>query len=74
MSRSKELIPPFVSHDVEQLLNSAKTKNPQVSEAVKAALRDLNLKVDLKEEWVKSEGSKVLLSNDTQLKDIPEDV
>ena len=51
MSRSREFNSHFVELDVEPLLNAVKQKHPKTEDAVKAALRDLGLKVDLKEEW-----------------------
>ena len=56
VSRSKNLIDPFVQLDVEELLNETAAMHPAgpqtgVDDAVKAALRDMGLKVHLKEEW-----------------------
>ena len=54
-------------------MNSVRTNHPQSVESVKAALRDLGLKVDLKEEW---KGTGVRVSNDqtSTIKDIPEEM
>ncbi len=52
MSRSSELCADFVSLDVESLLQGVRSSHPRECEdAAKAALRDLGLKVELKEEW-----------------------
>ena len=54
VSRSKNLIESFVKLGVEELLNQTAAMHPSqaaVSDAVKAALRDMSLKVHLKEEW-----------------------
>lgn len=42
----------FISYGIESILNNAlKTFGPQLEADLKAALRDLGLKVDLKEQW-----------------------
>ena len=57
VSRSKNLIEPFVRLSVEELLNQtaamhqAAASQTGLGDAVKAALRDMGLKVHLKEEW-----------------------
>lgn len=51
VSRSKHLVQLFVEEDVEELLNEIAKLHPSISDKVKAALRDLGLKVYLKEEW-----------------------
>jgi len=51
VSRSKHLVQLFVEEDVEELLNEIAKLHPSISDKVKAALRDLGLKVHLKEEW-----------------------
>lgn len=51
VSRSAELKPAFIGLDIEDLLNAVKERQPSTEDAVKAALRDLGLKVVLKEEW-----------------------
>ena len=52
VSRARELTADFVELDVEALLHGVQAKHPQKCEdAVKAALRDLGLKVNLKEQW-----------------------
>ncbi len=59
VSRSPQLSADFVGLDVENLLQSARAKHPKhCDDAARAALRDLGLKVDLKEEW-KGEGGLV---------------
>eukprot|EP00094_Tigriopus_californicus_P011390 TCALIF_10995-PA protein Name:"Similar to Armc6 Armadillo repeat-containing protein 6 (Mus musculus)" AED:0.06 eAED:0.06 QI:0/0.8/0.66/0.83/0.6/0.66/6/268/445 len=51
VSRSRELTAEFVELDIEDLLNKIRRLHPSAEDAVKAALRDLGLKVDLKEIW-----------------------
>ena len=56
VSRSKNLIENFVKLSVEELLNQTAAMHQAASQtgvgdAVKAALRDMGLKVHLKEEW-----------------------
>lgn len=51
VSRSKHLVQHFVDQDVEELLNDVVKLHPGISDKVKAALRDLGLRVHLKEEW-----------------------
>jgi hypothetical protein len=51
VSRTKRFSDEFVELDVETLLNEVVKRHPAAEEGVKAALRDLELKVHLKEEW-----------------------
>lgn len=52
VSRSPELREPLVSLGVEDLLQETLKMHPGAAgDSVKAALRDLGLKVHLKEEW-----------------------
>ncbi len=46
----------FVNLEVEELLHAVRNAHPSAADAVKAALRDLDLKVELKEEWTGSGG------------------
>ena len=73
VSRSKQYVQEFVSLDIEDLLNSVRRTYPQSDASVKAALRDLGLKVELKEEW-KGTGVKVSNDSTSTIKDIPEEV
>lgn len=57
-SESKE----FLMYGAEEVLrNAARLHDPKLEDNVKAALRDLGLKVDLKERWT---GKGVSLSNE----------
>ena len=73
VSRSKHFSSDFVTLEIEELLNSVRKTHPNSEESVKAALRDLGLKVEMKEQW---KGTGVTMSNDqsTTIKDLPEDV
>lgn len=51
VSRSREQCEAFLTHGVEDLLNQAMTDHPSIVQDLKAALRDLGCKVNLKEEW-----------------------
>ena len=52
VSRSKHLAEGFTRLGVEELLGQTLQLHPQAAEdCVKAALRDMGLKVHLKEEW-----------------------
>lgn len=51
VSRSRHYCAEFEKADVETILNEVASKHPEAEDSVKAALRDLNLKVQLKEEW-----------------------
>lgn len=73
VSRSKQYVQEFVSLEIEDLLNSVRRTYPQSDASVKAALRDLGLKVELKEEW-KGTGVKVSNDSTSTIKDIPEEV
>jgi len=62
VSRSKNFTELFVKLDVEELLNQTGAMHPTefaVCDAVKAALRDMGLKVHLKEEWTGKKGQVV---------------
>jgi len=59
VSRSKNFTELFVKLSVEELLNQTGAMHPTelaVGDAVKAALRDMGLKVHLKEEWTGKTG------------------
>jgi len=74
VSRSKQLSKNFVDLGVEPLLNQVlKTHPAAATNSAKAALRDLGLKVHLKEEWT---GSKVEVSQsqESSIKDLPEEL
>jgi len=49
--------------DVETLLNEAIEMHPKSSDNIKSALRDLGLKVHLKEEWTGGNTEKVVIDN-----------
>jgi len=52
VSRDKTLCDQFVNSDAEELLNTAlKRHGEKVGDTLKSALRDLGLKVELKERW-----------------------
>ncbi|XP_055854103.1 armadillo repeat-containing protein 6 homolog [Episyrphus balteatus] len=51
VSRSRDQCDSFLSCGAEDLLNAAMAEHPSVSQDIKAALRDLNCKVELKEEF-----------------------
>lgn len=51
VSRSRELCDAFVQLGVERVINEAMIAHPSVLQDLKAALRDLGCKVELKEEW-----------------------
>lgn len=51
VSRSKNFCQEFVDLDIEEILNEILARYPESIDAVKAALRDLDLKVQLNEEW-----------------------
>lgn len=61
VSRSKHFASDFVELEIEELLNSVRKTHPQSDEFVKAALRDLGLKVEMKEQW---KGTGVAMNND----------
>ena len=56
VSRSKHLVEAFVTLDVEELLNEVGSSHSSAKDSVKAALRDMGLKVHLKEEWTGTKG------------------
>ena len=60
VSRSREFCPQFIENDVEELLNSARSKHPSADDATRSALRDLDLQVELKEQWT---GTKKILAD-----------
>lgn len=51
VSRCRDKCDLFISAGVEDCLNDALRDHPTISQDVKSALRDLNLKVQLAEEW-----------------------
>ncbi|XP_063701828.1 armadillo repeat-containing protein 6 homolog [Culicoides brevitarsis] len=51
VSRSRNQCETWASHGVEDVLNAAMQAHPGIQGDVKAALRDLGLKVQLNEEW-----------------------
>ncbi len=51
VSRSSDLSSDFINLDVETLLQAVRARHKQCDDAARAALRDLGLKVELKEEW-----------------------
>lgn len=51
VSRSRNQCETWATHGVEDVLNAALTAHPSIQGDVKAALRDLGLKVHLNEEW-----------------------
>lgn len=63
VSRSKHLVEAFIDMDVETLLNEAIEMHPKSSDNIKSALRDLGLKVHLKEEWTGGNTEKVVIDN-----------
>lgn len=60
VSRSRDQCETWLSFGVEDLLNTAMTEHPSVQQDIRAALRDLNCKVDLKEEWTGTAEKKIL--------------
>ena len=46
--------------DAETLLNAARQKHPTIDDSIKAALRDLELKVELVERWTGGVGNIVV--------------
>jgi len=56
VSRSKHLVEAFVALGVEELLNEIGSTHNNAQDSVKAALRDMGLKVHLKEEWTGTKG------------------
>ena len=51
VSRSRHLTAAFVELEVESLLHETAALHSSANDGVKAALRDMGLKVHLKEEW-----------------------
>lgn len=51
VSRSRDQCDSFLSCGAEDLLNAAMTEHPSITQDIKAALRDLGCKVELKEEF-----------------------
>ncbi|XP_034111731.1 armadillo repeat-containing protein 6 homolog [Drosophila albomicans] len=51
VSRSRNQCESWLSFGVEDLLNAAMAEHPSVAQDIKAALRDLGCKVQLREEW-----------------------
>lgn len=51
VSRSRDLCDSFLKWGAEDQLNAAMAAHPTVAQDLKAALRDLGCKVELKEEW-----------------------
>jgi len=77
VSRSKHLSEKFVPLGVESLLNQVLRTHSGLAgptAAAKAALRDLDLKVHLKEEWTGSAEVTVVQSQESSIKDIPEEL
>lgn len=60
VSRSREQCDTWLSYGVEDVLNAAMAQHPSVLTDIKAALRDLGCKVDLKEEWTGTAEKKIL--------------
>lgn len=60
--RSKYQCETFISHGAEDILNAAMKAHPSVEQDIKSALRDLDCKCNLKEEW--TETSSVKISRD----------
>lgn len=60
VSRSREQCDTWLSFGVEDILNAAMSDHPTIYQDVKAALRDLGCKVDLKEEWTGTAEKKIL--------------
>lgn len=60
VSRSREQCDTWLSYGVEEVLNTALTDHPSVGQDIKAALRDLGCKVDLKEEWTGTAEKKIV--------------
>ncbi|XP_073813880.1 armadillo repeat-containing protein 6 homolog [Musca autumnalis] len=60
VSRSREQCDTWLSFGVEDVLNAAMVEHPSVVTDIKAALRDLGCKVELKEEWTGTAEKKIL--------------
>ena len=74
VSRSKHFCKNFVELDVEPLLNAVLNTHPSALAAAKSALRDLDLKVHLQEQWTGSAKVTVEASQESSIKDIPEEL
>merc|ERR1719431_2405936 len=62
VSRDKELSQAFIDQGVEELLNSALANHgDKIGDTVRSALRDLGLKVQMKEHWT---GEKIAIKQD----------
>ncbi|KAL7737274.1 hypothetical protein ACLKA6_012897 [Drosophila palustris] len=59
VSRSREQCDTWLSFGAEDLLNAAMTEHPLVAQDIKAALRDLGCKVQLREEWTGTAEKKI---------------
>lgn len=59
VSRSREQCDTWLSFGVEDILNTAMSEHPSIVQDLKAALRDLGCKVDLKEEWTGTAEKKI---------------
>ncbi|XP_065368304.1 armadillo repeat-containing protein 6 homolog [Calliphora vicina] len=60
VSRSREQCDTWLSFGIEDVLNTALGEHPSILQDVKAALRDLGCKVDLKEEWTGTAEKKIM--------------
>ena len=49
--RTREYCQPILDQGAETLINEARRKHKSIEDEAKAALRDLDCKVDLKELW-----------------------
>ncbi|ALC42583.1 CG5721 [Drosophila busckii] len=59
VSRSRNQCETWLSFGIEDLLNAAMLEHPAVAQDIKAALRDLGCKVQLKEEWTGTAEKKI---------------
>ncbi|XP_034478204.1 armadillo repeat-containing protein 6 homolog [Drosophila innubila] len=59
VSRSRDQCDTWLSFGVEDLLNEAMAEHPSVAQDIKAALRDLGCKVQLREEWTGTAEKKI---------------
>lgn len=51
VSRSRDQCESWISYGIEDLLNTALSSHPSIQQDVKAALRDLGCRVELREEF-----------------------
>lgn len=51
VSRSRDQCESWISYGVEDILNKALSSHPSIQQDIKAALRDLGCKVELREEF-----------------------